>query len=213
MYAEPSALGFDPTMTSSQAPDGSVRYDISVPSPSGEVHVYRTTGVLYDGGFGALRGRGTRVWKARRLNEVGELVGAPVALKDSWVDWHREREGDISSRIRESSASLEREDFELLNEMLLTILDHGDVLISGRPDCTRSLPPDKKSKVDSLQVHYRIVYAEVGTPLREETSLHVIYQALTDICGCTSIHRFTGAESYSVQVSTHFTRAAGSTGT
>ena len=189
MYAEPHALGFDPTMVPSQAPDGSVQYDISVPSSSGEVHVYRTIGVLYDGGLGALCGRGTRVWKARRLDEAGEMVGDPVALKDSWVDQHREREGDVSSRIRQSSVSLEREDFDLLNEMLLTVLDHGDVLVSGRPDCTRSLPTDNKSGIRPLQVHYRIVYAEVGTPLREERSLHAVYQALTDVCGGTYILR------------------------
>ena len=187
MFAAPDALGFDPTMTSLQASDGSIQYDICVPSSSGEAQVYRTIGVLYDGGLGPLCGRGTRVWKARRLDEAGKMVGDPVALKDSWVDQHREREGAISSRIRESSASLESEDFELLSETLLTVLDHGDILVSGHLDCTRPIAIHNKSKAARpVQVHYRIVHAEVGMPLHEETSLHVIYQALTDICGGTS---------------------------
>ena len=165
--------------------DGSIQYDVCVPSCDGP-HVYRTTDILYDGGFGTLAGRGTRVWKARRLDAAGEMTGEPVALKDAWVDRHREREGDISARIRQSSSVLEPEDHELLNNMLLTVLDHGDVYISGLPDRTRLLPTVVPQNEFSGQVHYRIVCAEVGIPLREETSLHAVYQALVDVCGGAS---------------------------
>ena len=182
MFAEPHELGFDPTMVPHRASDGSIQYDISVQSLGKEPSVYRTIGVLYDGGYGSPFGRATRVWKAKRLSATGEMMGESVALKECWVTPHREREGDISAGIRKSSVSLESEDYEQLNELLLTVLDHGDVYVVGSLDCTKNLP-EVITKESSERVHYRIVHAEVGIPLHEETSLQVIFLALVDVCG------------------------------
>ena len=76
----------------------------------------------------------------------------------------------------------EEEDHELLNELLLTVLDHGDVHVADSPDYTQELP-EEKIKEPSGRAHYRIVHAEVGIPLREETSLQIIFEALVEVCG------------------------------
>ena len=92
MFAEPHALGFDPTMTLVCGPDGQRDYDITIRSQHGEDVVYRTSGVLFDAGSDHLVGRGTRVWKAARIDPSSCEVGLEtVVLKDSWVDTPRER--------------------------------------------------------------------------------------------------------------------------
>ena len=111
-------LGYDPTITRVTQSDSSVRYDIAVRSASGEVHLYRTLSLEGDSGEHFLLGRGTRVWKARRL-ENGEEVGELVALKDTWVDDHRPREGYIYERMRSSATSAE--DQKALEKIFLGI--------------------------------------------------------------------------------------------
>ena len=200
-------LGFDPSMVPIRAKDGSLQYDITVHSSQGTHQVYRTIGVLFDGGSKVLLGRGTRVWEAMRLDDSGQAIGESVALKDCWVDSFREREGDITTRIRQSATTLDDEDRTKLGEMLLEIVGHGDVHVGGNPDrtqrsptgphicsspsCDHPAPADDDPECDDKdQVHYRIVYAEVGQPLQDETSLLAIYKALMDACaGMCSVRK------------------------
>ena len=197
MFADPVALGFDPTMTCvpSDDKDAKGQYEILVQSANGATQTFRTYGVLHDGGGDEPVGRGTRVWKVRRV-EHGEAFGELVALKDAWVDNHREREGCIDSRIRQSALSLPDADRDRLEKCLLTVVTHGDVLVNGAADHTRlitiagsAVPVGHANKrggprsAPTLQTHYRIVYQEIGTPLRDEPSLAVIYKALAEVCG------------------------------
>ena len=75
-------------------PDGTTQYEISVRSTAGDVAVYRTIQSLDESGNSHLLGRGTRVWKAVRVQD-GRDIGSPVALKDAWVEGSRQREGSI----------------------------------------------------------------------------------------------------------------------
>jgi Fungal protein kinase len=94
-------LGWDPTVECYY--HGSrVYYDITVHSRiNNEVteRSYRTSQTLSDRSADALRGRGTRVFKARLLDAEGNETGNPVALKDVWLDNNRDREGDIMEEI------------------------------------------------------------------------------------------------------------------
>ncbi|KAF7795043.1 hypothetical protein EIP86_006187 [Pleurotus ostreatoroseus] len=144
--------------------------------------------------------RGTRVWKAVKV-ENGTVIGDPVALKDCWVDSHREREGNINARIR-SSATLEVPT-RILPLSLMTVLCHGDVLVSGTKDSTRILrshesgPSHSRGTNDNRehqsspahQIHYRIVFQEIGSDLDGATSLWVIFRALMDAAyGLMAMH-------------------------
>lgn len=177
-------------MTLLKQEDRTARYDILVRSETGEEQLYRTLELLHDQAAEYLLGRGTRVWKAMKI-EHGEEVGEPVALKDAWVDHFREREGDIDTRIRNSVVHGSQS--EALSLGLLTIVSHGDVLVAGAQDSTRSLPVDRtiagddpvaggsKNSCPPYQVHYRLVYKEVGTPLHSVTSLSTAFRALRDV--------------------------------
>ncbi|KAI0922904.1 hypothetical protein AcV5_009769 [Taiwanofungus camphoratus] len=144
MYAKEHEIGWDPTMKFAKDgkgkiqyhSDGTPRYDITVRTPEAEEVVYRTIGVLSDVGANAPLGRGTRVWEARKV--VGNKeYGDSVALKDSWIDSDRDREGDLSASLRDSAAS--EEDREDIDARFLTVLHHGDVYIDGNADDTRTL--------------------------------------------------------------------------
>lgn len=176
-------------MTLLRRTDGVARYDIVVRSQAGEEQVYRTLEVLSDAGTGYLLGRGTRVWKAVKI-ENEEPVGEPVALKDAWVDHLREREGSIDARIKSSTVNTFQSG--ILAMGLLNVLLHGDVFVAGVQDCTRSLPVRRTTTGDDpvtedfetcspYQVHYRIVYKEIGTPLRSITSFPTAFKALREV--------------------------------
>ena len=193
MYAEDHELGFDPTMKVVKASDGTSQYEITVRDEAGDERLYRTIKVLSASGGRYLIGRGTRVWKAVEIVD-GVEVGDPVALKDCWVDSHREREGTITARIRASP--MNDEDKEQLHKVLITVLTHGDVFVDDACDRTRVNPRSRKdddlqarnregaahSKPDRYQIHYRIVYLEVGVPLSEFTLLSDVYKTLGDAC-------------------------------
>jgi hypothetical protein len=99
--------------------------------------VYRTEGILSDFAADALRGRGTRVFKARMLNpNTTEVEGDPVALKDVWVDHDRDSEGEIRRKIEEEAND---EDKPRIRQYLMTVLHHGDVLVNYKRDHTRDL--------------------------------------------------------------------------
>ena len=143
LFADEHVLGYDPTMAvHTSLGDGSRQYDIVVRQDDGTCHTYRTKRLLSNGGGAYLQGRGTRVWHAVRL-EDGVETGDPVALKDSWVDAHREREASVNSRIRGAVTS--QADRHELDGLIVQISAHGDVYVSGVPDCTHAEPTRKPS--------------------------------------------------------------------
>ncbi|THH04754.1 hypothetical protein EW146_g10093, partial [Bondarzewia mesenterica] len=141
-------VGWDPTIAAHEV-GGKIYYDYTVQSAGGIETVYRTKKILSDIGADALRGRGTRVWEAVKL-EGGKEVGEPVALKDVWIDHDRMREGNILEVLRKSA--LAPDVAERLEDCLLTVECHGDVIIGGSPDHTRDLMMRGKEVKESITV-------------------------------------------------------------
>ena len=106
MYAKPEELGWDPTITR-QRIDGHTCYNITVDAFKGKRTVpivFHTEQTLSDLAADALHGRGTRVFKAHKLNcTSGQMEGEPVTIKDIWVDDDRDREGWIRANIEEGA--------------------------------------------------------------------------------------------------------------
>ncbi|KAJ3555678.1 hypothetical protein NM688_g2446 [Phlebia brevispora] len=202
MYAKRDELGFDPSISTLSNESGRLQYEITVRSTSGEDYVYHTLDVLSSGDSDIL-GRGTRVWKAIRI-EDGKPSGEPVVVKDSWVSDRRDREGHINASIRESAGTEELK--EIFDRSLLTVVAHGDVLIDGALDHTRvSLTQDidlssgssaseeqdvLKTRRDRRLVHYRIVYKEVcDHSLDSISSLYRLFSVLEEACnGLRALH-------------------------
>ncbi|PSR88600.1 hypothetical protein PHLCEN_2v5127 [Hermanssonia centrifuga] len=196
MFADPHQLGWDPTMKVLADPGQSTQYEIIVRSESGEEKTYRTLDSLSDSSTERLLGRGTRVWKAIRTQD-GKDCGEPVALKDAWVDHDRGREGDVFTRLRQSSISAAHT--VVLDKCFLTVQSHGDVFISDHQDCTWISPISQATPTvshapvvgpsgaifadipqDRRQVHYRVVFEEIGKPLSRETSLCTVFKIVAD---------------------------------
>ncbi|KAL6298384.1 hypothetical protein BKA93DRAFT_754223 [Sparassis latifolia] len=78
-------LGWDPTVTCLVHGD-KTSYDITDRAKNGEVVVFRTSDILSDSGALRLHGRGTRVYRARRLDEDGSEVGNDIVVKDILAD-------------------------------------------------------------------------------------------------------------------------------
>ena len=161
-FANESELGWDPTIQRERIPEqvhsspggnssepereqvDATRYRITVHTrlvgddghegPAVET-VYRTTRIIFDHGADALRGRGTRVFEARRLGDNVE-IGEPVVIKDVWVDDDREREDKILSQLLNDA---DDKDKELVKKYFLTVLACGYVIIGGKVDHTRDL--------------------------------------------------------------------------
>lgn len=130
-------------MTRSTDPND-VYYDITVNNNRrGEVK-YRTEKYVHYFQAEAPRGRCTRVWQARKLggDNLDKPEGEAVVLKDTWVDYDRDREGNIMEAVINDLST--PEDRETLREILLTVLCHGDVLgPDGHEDSTRLVPSDR----------------------------------------------------------------------
>ncbi|GJE94442.1 hypothetical protein PsYK624_106120 [Phanerochaete sordida] len=150
MYASEAQLGWDTTMVP-VAVDGYLQYDITVNESlypgTGESRVYRTSELLSDGSTFSVRGRATRVWRARLL-EYGQPVGEDVAIRDSWVDADKPREATVINNIladvppdtpggEDHDTEHSRND---LREYLLTVLVSGDVVVDGLLDRTQPVP-------------------------------------------------------------------------
>ncbi|KAJ3557298.1 hypothetical protein NM688_g1546 [Phlebia brevispora] len=200
-YAEPHHLGWDPTMR--QTEDG--RYDISVYSSNGALVVYRTLELLSRSGVEALKGRGTRVWKAVRVDD-GVESGTPMVLKDTWVDPDRESEGAVLEKLRNAERKpdlqrfvdrtfLSREwDGDVFLDRTCSVLDCTRVfgsraVISNRQDLRSrfedasgtTAPPTQPRHASDCKIHYRIIFRDVCTPITKETSLVTIFRALAQI--------------------------------
>lgn len=194
MVADHHELGFDPSVCLHHDDANGRQYEITV-SSAAEQQVYRTLSLLSNTTPNAILGRGTRVWKAVRV-ENGTETGEPVALKDAWVDDDESREGTTYTNILASTTSSKTT--ETLKKYLLTVLSDGDVFVNGVLDCTRTILPqsaDNPPHTDtnneyqcsvrppSRHIHYRIVYEEVcGQSLHYVSSLHTVFKALGDAC-------------------------------
>lgn len=132
-FGKAHELGYD---TSMRAVSGTTRgqYDIVVRDEHGKERVFRAYKLLYSVGAEALRGRGTRVWEAIEIVDGAE-VGSPVALKDTWIDSGRDREGDIIETIR--AAACKSSDPDALLPHLPEVVCHGYVYVAEQKDTTR----------------------------------------------------------------------------
>ena len=119
---------------------GELMYDILVhdaKSPNSEPLVFRTDGLINDDGAKSPLGRGTRVWRVKRLvNGEPDDSALGRVLKDSWVDEDRDREGEILEQILDTPG-LDDLVQQALAELFLTQVVSGDVVIDGKPDSTR----------------------------------------------------------------------------
>lgn len=199
LYAEPHELGWDSTMVMSH--DGH-QVDITVSSQNARPSVYRTMELLSDLSTQGFEGRGTRVWKAIRL-EDGRECGEPVALKDCWVNPACAPEAESIEAIREAASTAEAR--STLDCLLPNVECHGDVLIDvdlkildytrifAFMDQTERQNPGAHSRHEILReqqqrktkaslVHYRVVYKQVGrNTLHQESSLATIFGSLAHV--------------------------------
>jgi len=128
--------------------DGKYCYDITVHDRSGKERIFRTKDEISTYGADAVRaGRGIRVRSAydRMWDPEGKRL---YALKDTWVNADRTREGDTLKILRERL--IERKEIDGLNH-LLTEVASGDVDVRNRADNTgSSIQNGKLFTVDSI---------------------------------------------------------------
>ncbi|KIP07792.1 hypothetical protein PHLGIDRAFT_12972 [Phlebiopsis gigantea 11061_1 CR5-6] len=147
-YAPYHQLGWDSSMTLRTPKDGQeLEYDVEVAEIKDEVisvRTFRTVRLLSNIGAETLRGRGTRVWEVAELDDSGKVKRGPtLALKDSWVDDERGREGKIIADILKAAEARGKDSLENLTmkKHLLTTVAFGDVYIDGKVDSTRAWHP------------------------------------------------------------------------
>lgn len=122
-------------MTMVRSADGEY-YDITVNDKERGDMRYRTQKYVHYFQAEAPRGRCTRVWQVQKLNGNNEPEGEALVLKDTWIDYDRDREGNIMEAVINDLSTAE--DKETLRKILLTVLCHGDVLgPDGQQDSTR----------------------------------------------------------------------------
>ncbi|KAJ3558272.1 hypothetical protein NM688_g1021 [Phlebia brevispora] len=193
MYASPSELGLDPTVTLLE--DG--RYDIILRSHGGPTETYRTLELPYFSGS-ALLSKASRIWKAVKVQGDKEL-GDPIVLKDVWVNPDRDSEGTVLANfLAERPQDLGQDS----RAFFPTVEGHGDVYLDDKCsvlDCTRVFtstdptaarehPATCRADLERAdaggsprRVHYRIVFKECCKTLYDETSLSKIYRAFSQI--------------------------------
>ncbi|KAI0329822.1 hypothetical protein GY45DRAFT_842204 [Cubamyces sp. BRFM 1775] len=103
-----------------------------------EAVVYRTETLLSQTAAHGIYGRGTRVWTARRVVNSSTEGQPLVVIKDYWVDTDRTREGDILYTLRSDVLTRDEKGAKTLLDHIPTVVHHGDVVISGQHDRTRS---------------------------------------------------------------------------
>lgn len=151
MFADETALGWDPTIV--QAPRMQTRriqdtadpashaYDITVHHVVDGVvtpAVYRTQELISSAATDGIYGRGTRVWKARRVGANGLTEGPVVVIKDYWVDSDRMREAVVVQTLRHDVKDEPVWKQPLLEDHVPDIAEYGDVRIGESDDRTPS---------------------------------------------------------------------------
>ncbi|KAF8498440.1 hypothetical protein JB92DRAFT_3125288 [Gautieria morchelliformis] len=154
-FATEIQMGWDPTIERLSI-GSSEQYKIQVQDKvTGKVVYVKTVELIADFGADAVRGRGTRVWKA--LLRQSDGTDMHVVVKDVWIDADRVREGDIRTMLEEQ-ASNNKTNKNKIAKHFVTVLFSGDVLIDGQIDDTfdfiqrgHEIPPDSDEL--KLRVH------------------------------------------------------------
>jgi hypothetical protein len=124
-------LGYDSSMKIIAPPPDTAEavYEIDVHSDSADAgqRTFITRRIIADFGANSMCGRGTRVWAVvDREDRNTEYV-----LKDYWVDFDRNREGNILKEIRAKELDMPESE-AIAGKHLLKVETHGDVLTSYR---------------------------------------------------------------------------------
>ncbi|EKM54135.1 uncharacterized protein PHACADRAFT_209951 [Phanerochaete carnosa HHB-10118-sp] len=139
-YASYAQLGWDETITfvkrTSRKPYSFLK--IAVRNLDGTATYYHTKRVISNIGTDAVRGRGTRVWEVRRLDDRGKELPTPLVLRDGWRDADRPSEGTILNAIR-GNTDLSEDIHELLEQHFLHVEAEGNVYVGDIPDHTRDV--------------------------------------------------------------------------
>ena len=135
-FAADHELGWDPSIQRMEVVDGHVQYEIALDSANGS-SVYVTTCIIAEFGAKAMIGRATRVFKGYLK---GDPDKTPVAIKDTWRSWDREREDVILKEIFTDMVNvMDEAAAKDAQKHFLTILDADDVVIDGKQDDTLRL--------------------------------------------------------------------------
>jgi hypothetical protein len=123
-FANKKPLGFDPTID--RVPGELTHFVITVHPHNDNklLRRFRTTNIISSFGTEPLRGRGTRVFDAIKLDGHGNEIGSPVVLNDIWIDHDCTREGVILAQLYDEA---DDEDKELVKKHFLIVICHGDV--------------------------------------------------------------------------------------
>lgn len=114
---------------------GGRSYDISAGARN-SARKFRTIEMVYCAPVDAMRGRGTRVWKAVEIGRRADPKKVFI-IKDTWIDSDRTREGDVMTQILQDATSDTHR--AALEKIFLTVVCHGDVQWHGHTSKTRHL--------------------------------------------------------------------------
>ncbi|KAF9230900.1 hypothetical protein BU15DRAFT_83049 [Melanogaster broomeanus] len=151
IFANDVELGWDPTIERVLV-DGKIQYEIGFYDAEGSPAVYQTVKILSDFGADALRGRGTRVFKAFRKPKPQdtEVARVYVVIKDAWRDSTRMREDEILKNIlHDIETNLGPSAREDAKQYFLTVLHAEDVMIDNKIDDTLRLLHHENIPADS----------------------------------------------------------------
>ncbi|KAF9236556.1 hypothetical protein BU15DRAFT_49861 [Melanogaster broomeanus] len=135
-FAPDHELGWDPTIERvlvKDVKDGEdeIQYQITIGD-----NVYQTLATISDFGAEAMRGRGTRVFKAYELSHPDKHI----VIKDAWRDSDRKREDQILSDILHDIWEQDGDEAVVAaRKYFLTVLNAEDVKIHGCTDDTEQL--------------------------------------------------------------------------
>ena len=141
-------IGWDPTITRAEGHED--QFDIVVhtfldsgATYSGIDRIFRTIECISAEKVGSIRGRATRAWRCVELDSAGRVKnGKQVVLKDTWIDIGRMPEGFVKDEL--IAATVTDKERTILEEGLLTVLCHGNVLLDpvNRVADVTALPSD-----------------------------------------------------------------------
>ncbi|KAF7795042.1 hypothetical protein EIP86_006186 [Pleurotus ostreatoroseus] len=172
LFATEAQLGLDPTMkrvTVKELP----QYNITVHISKNMTRRFQTIALLSGARADALRGRSTRVWECIEIDEDDKPIGKRhFALKDTWIDKSRQREGSIIEELRSSKHVKDDKVRKTLDRMLLTVACHGDVLMDGKSTAT---------KLQSARTNISTKFLLKKPKSNEEKTQEKVQKAMTDI--------------------------------
>ncbi|KII84291.1 hypothetical protein PLICRDRAFT_359821 [Plicaturopsis crispa FD-325 SS-3] len=206
VFASPAELGWDPSIRvvpNSKPPV----YEIDVYAEGEDKPVtYHSATIIWDYGAEDTLSRATRVFEA-----TDPATGRRIAIKDIWRDDNSETEGAVAEMV---FRKLDERggNFVEYKQFFMGVLRHGDVRVHGETDHTldlimrgRNLPPSpghlilrrhgiytrvghnqEAEAYTRHRIHYRIVFADVGTPIHK---LPLFKERCQTIIGSLKGHR------------------------